>query len=175
MASNPVERPYTDEYLLKYSQEHLFYEFDMLLQTSILIWFTKREPGVVGNVLLESFTIHLRNVIAFLYDKKPRESDVAASDFCVDRWVPAASSGSEVVARKRADKEIVHLTSGRLWPDDPEKPWNTADALLSLGPGLEAFDRKAVDARLAGNARARLRDLLKTIGGLGQVRDRSAR
>jgi hypothetical protein len=77
----------------------------------------------VKNALLESFTIHARNVLKFLYDseKTAKPDDVLASHFVVSSVNPSTweqqRPGLVTVLEEvnsRVNKEIVHLTYARL-------------------------------------------------------------
>ena len=113
----------SDADLTTYSSEHLLYEFQLL-------YFAARElgrldkPQAKASVLIESFGIHLRNLIDFfcIPTGKEREDDVIASDFCPG-WSEKISAILED-ARERANKELNHLTLKRKAASDPKKPWD---------------------------------------------------
>jgi hypothetical protein len=88
MPSTSPERPFSDAYLIAYSEEHVFYEFDMFLwvaqvcgRGAKLAAPTEADTTRLSNVLIEAFVVHLRNVIDFLYLDKPKKTDVVAADF----------------------------------------------------------------------------------------------
>lgn len=114
------------------------------------------------NALIESFTIHTRALIDFLYTESPRKSDVVVTDFFTpDEWqamltapepeppwstaVPRnvrSQAHSPVLrdARARTNKEIAHLTYDRLRRRGPnEKLWPTADIVEALATDLFRF------------------------------------
>jgi hypothetical protein len=123
-------RPFADRYLLDYSAEHVYYEFDMFLWLAQvcgnplvkLQGSTVHDTQRLANTLIEGFTIHLRNVIDFLYLKEPKPSDVVADDFFEsDVWLQIRPTISPKLAsaRGRANKEIAHLTTERLGAGSP--------------------------------------------------------
>jgi hypothetical protein len=72
--------PLTDQEALDYSEEHLGYEIERLRSTaSELAQGGLSQPQENG--LVESWAIHLRILIEFLYRKVPRQDDVTAGDF----------------------------------------------------------------------------------------------
>jgi hypothetical protein len=97
------------------------------------------EKGVVYNALIESFTIHARALIHFLYPKRKEDSDVLAADFFDDAgaW-PKICQQEEPIefgrARERVNKEIAHLTYDRQLVTPDNKRWNSAlgDELLRI-------------------------------------------
>jgi hypothetical protein len=172
----PPQRPYTDAFLRPYSEEHVFYEFDMLFwatrtldpRTGTRIAATTAEgQRRLNSALVEAFPVHLRNVIEFLfrgtpkatpersdatYRGSPRDTDVGAADFCRDRiWTPPAISQALVTAHERADREIGHLTSMRLPPGDERKKWDAVGLLEKLLPTMLLFVDSADPVRLAPN------------------------
>jgi len=118
--------------LLAFSREHLRYELDMLFSTAEILgrMQTSATPTpfdtLVTNAWLESFVIHLRNVIEFLYPQRLKENSVIAEDFFPDPldWKKTRPKMTSAIknARQRAHTELSHLTTTRLtvknwqWP-----------------------------------------------------------
>ena len=73
--------------------------------------------------MLESFAIHLRNLIDFFYTppNHARNDDLVAADFFdpPTSWNPGPISKSLSDARERANKEISHITYKRKSATDP--------------------------------------------------------
>jgi len=99
----PPSRPYNDVFLENYSEEHLWYEIDMLVgigkylsAPTIVGGSTLDDARRINNLLVEGFGIHIRNIIDFLYLDRPQPADIIASDFCPpgawDRVRPPISS-----------------------------------------------------------------------------------
>ena len=171
-AVTPPQRTYADAFLLAYSQEHVFYEFDMLLWAARtvsgkgrLAADTAEDVARLNNALVEALPVHLRNVIEFLfrgtptptgpratYRGDPRPTDVAAKDFCTGAWAPPEIPQELVRAHERADWEIGHLTSSRLPAGDKRKAWDAEGLLQVLLPTMRLFVRTAAGTRrLAAN------------------------
>jgi hypothetical protein len=131
--------------LIAFSGEHLLYELQLLL-------FTGRELGrqptpVMRSVLIESFVIHLRNLIDFFYTPRAKEDDVIAADFC-PRWNETISNTLKI-AKERANKELSHLTLGRKNGLDPSKPWDVRALFQEVHDVATTFARKASSAKLS--------------------------
>jgi hypothetical protein len=74
------------EYLQRYSKEHLLYEVQMFFQVGHLLMtgqFQTSQPEVaivLHNAIMESFVLHLRNLLDFFYTP-PRKTDASATLF----------------------------------------------------------------------------------------------
>lgn len=163
---SPPVRPFAEGYLRKYADEHLQYEVDMFLWLSNVCGGGVRIQAVgvaettrISNALIESFVIHLRNVIDFLYIDKPQPSDIVAADYCSpSTWALAGTAISHKLddARTRSNKEIAHLTTARKAGVPPDKAWDFRGLTLELRTILKLFAEKADTNRLS----PRLRDQL---------------
>jgi len=161
-------RPFTDAYLLAYSSEHLAYEVDMFFGMVELrlrpsfpsLLSVSADPIRLNNALIESFVVHFRNIIDFLYVDRPRPTDVVASDF----FDPAAwesrkppLSGTLDTARRRANKELAHLTTDRIPGAPPEKIWDFNGLANELRPILRLFVTNGNGTRLSPSVAAAIR------------------
>jgi hypothetical protein len=147
-------RPFSETYLLEYSGEHLLYEVGMLFSwgefrrntlTPILI-----STGI-NNVLIESFVIHLRNLIDFLY-LEPKGTDIVACDyFDSGGWekIRPPLSDALKMARHRANKELAHLTTDRKTGTPPEKSWDFSGLAEEVRAILKTFVANAKNTRLS--------------------------
>jgi len=84
--------------------------------------------GIINNSLLESFTLHTRVLLDFLYVDDPRkEDDVIAIDFLEypGEWKSIRPEKSETLAsiHKRVGKEVAHLTYARHDVSPESKSW----------------------------------------------------
>jgi hypothetical protein len=113
---------------LKEVSNHLNYEFIMLNSLANGLASGIGGQGPLQNALLESFAIHVRALIDFLYSKQPKNDAVIAEDYFnhPEEWVRLRPDSSDILekARKRAHKEIVHLTYERLKVTPEMKPWH---------------------------------------------------
>src|SRR5580700_3675340 len=136
----------SDADLTAYSAEHLMHELQYLRYTAgELAPLSKPSPTVT--VLLESFLIHLRNLIDFFYTPRMKEDDVIASDFCPG-WSETMSSTLKA-ARERANKEISHLTLERKGAHDPTKPWDVSGLFYEVSAVAKSFAAKASPTKLS--------------------------
>jgi hypothetical protein len=139
-ASDPlVERPYQDAFLRDYSAEHLLYEVEMLFgcaeiisRNATITAFTRGDAMIVTNLLVEGFGLHLRNVVDFVDSTNSRKTDVVAADFCNSgSWECARRKVPQTLreARRMADKQVAHLTTGRHKGNSASKSW-PVDSLI---------------------------------------------
>jgi hypothetical protein len=111
------------------------------------------------NALVESFTIHTRALMDFLYVGNPRDTDVVVTDFFTEEEWRRMSAAPEpdppwrtpsnvrsnkehpvlVEARRRTSKEIAHLTYNRLDRIGDDKLWPTAEIVDALSTDLGRF------------------------------------
>jgi len=126
--------------LRRFADEHLLYEPGMLHALTVkLMNRHHRDDPVLENALLESFGIHSRNLIDFLWLGRPmKDTDAIASDYVADWKAPAMSERLSGV-KDRVGKEMVHLSYNRL--DVERKGWQ----VLGIGPEItSAFGAFAI-------------------------------
>jgi hypothetical protein len=161
-----IKRPFTDNYLSEYSRVHLNYEVEMFFATAVLYSAqpdaAKGTPAAVWrrlarNALLESFAVHTRNLVAFLYEGSPKDVDVVAADFCLPggwKAIRPRKSQSVRVADDRASKEIAHLTTARMAGNPPEKDWHFDRLTREILRLLKIFADNALTTRLSPKVKA---------------------
>ena len=114
-------------------------------------------PIVTNNAYIESFMVHLRNLIDFLFDLNPKPTDVAAVDFCGGSgWQPTLSQSLRD-ARRRVHKELAHLTTDRIPGSSPEKHWDFGGLAQELRSVLHDFAAKALASRLSPQVKMAIR------------------
>jgi hypothetical protein len=163
----------------KYAERHLIYEIQMV-SGLVARFHTFREllptldPNtanqaerevldVVGrNADIEAFATHARVLIDFLYDRKSRNTCVAA-DFFARRtaWGEIKPKKPKPLrsVRDRTGKEISHLSYGR---SDPSPPWDYDAMWDALKGVLRLFVEKADVALLGSENRVRIANLVGT-------------
>jgi len=108
---------------------------------------TEVKDEVVRNALLESFAVHLRSLMDFLWPEKPRDDDVIVEDFFLDpgvwRKVKPAISDELQVARVRVNKEVAHLTYARLRVSPEDKKWAFVSLANEVIGVMQLFRKKA--------------------------------
>lgn len=110
--------------------EHLYYEYDMMIRTANMLmqknvlnsWFSIS----LKNALVESFSIHVRNLIQFFYNDTTDQDDLLAIHYFEDKeqWIGIRGELTSTLktAKKKANKQISHLTFTRL-TNKPGKNW----------------------------------------------------
>ena len=135
---------------LKAIWEDVVYEIQMLGETGRFLSTFKANPSndrdrVTQNAFIESFAIHARGLMAFLYPSDPRPDDVIADDFFDDpfAWRSKRPPMSEALRRihPRVGKEIAHLTYSRSAVLPEEKRWPFAQIVVEMGRALQEFLR----------------------------------
>jgi hypothetical protein len=146
-----VQPALSDQQLLDYSGEHLNYEIEMFRTTAAHL----ARGGLTrtdANAHLESWVIHLRNLIAFLYEDAPQSSDVTAHDFFPKpgAWKGLRTQMSTDIqaARTRANKEVSHLTTQRIAGVPLQKMWKTPQLTAEVVDELRRFQQTASPSRL---------------------------
>lgn len=103
--------------LLKISH-HLWYEFIMFLFLADMMRKGLSPSSIKNNAYLESFALHVRNLIDFLYNDKPQDDDVYAGHYfqTAKDWITIRPQITKLLekSKKRANKEISHLTYTRI-------------------------------------------------------------
>lgn len=144
--SEKISYSLSDSELLNYSREHLLHELQ------IFWWLTKELPtkpnGFELSALLESFAIHFRNLVNFLYPESLRRGDVTAADFCECGWHLGKIPDDLKSARERANKEVSHITCERKTGDDPNKPWDVKALFDKIDDKAKEFADAASEKKL---------------------------
>lgn len=137
------QRQISAEMRKQISHEHISYEIQMFD-------FTARKLGqgnldlLENNAMLETFLIHARCLLDFLYPAATlRPDDVIADDFFDDPQVLHSALPKNLpmadFLRKRTGKEVAHLTYKRLNIDREQKLWNFTEICQQLGEALAIF------------------------------------
>lgn len=145
----------SDDWLNSFSGEHLFHELKMFWWLNENIRLQKDE--YMKDAMVELFVFHLRNLIDFFYPRKTlQDSDVIATDFIdvPNDWAsPRSIPASLEAARRRADKELSHLTAARKDEGDPSKPWDAGVLFAEIKGLAQTFASKASLAKLHSRVR----------------------
>ena len=120
---------------LEGSITHLFYELDTLKEISILLSENPSAKGTEHNALVESFVIHARGLIAFLFYERREGDDVMANNYFQYReWeeligIDESSKLKDCMPSilrdtlERGNKEVAHITTFRVGKKLIEKQW----------------------------------------------------
>ena len=126
------------------ASEHLKYEYSMLLAVTEALSAGLVLNQFLKNALLESFAIHFRTLVDFLYPPaNARSDDMAAEDFFDNpaRWSEMRPAISQILnsGRRRAHKEIAHLTYARLAITESEKDWPFGEMTAEICSLMDLF------------------------------------
>lgn len=123
------------EELIKFSEEHLYYEMWMLISIE-----KELRTAIQGtpkcNAFLESFVIHAAILIEFFYNKGNHPDIARASDYIMNgqEWqesIPPYKRYSDLI-RNRRNAEMAHLSYKRLSVLPEKKPWRIDLIALQL-------------------------------------------
>jgi hypothetical protein len=145
----------TDDELLAFSGEHLFYELEMVFWAGPLALAYAAPESVdqqiIKNALVESFATHLRVLTAFFYDGRKWRDDVIAEDYVADvaAWRAARGPVPEVLKRaaQRTGGEVAHLTRRR-HADPGNKAWAPPELIGALADPVRTFVAMTPPTRL---------------------------
>jgi len=145
-----------DDELYLYGGAHVRYEIEMCASAAHLLLAFTPERNSLTNALLESYALHLRNLIEFIYWTPKPPDDVNAVHYVRDKdaWLAARGEASDFLkgVKLRADKQIAHLTKKRFIGDAPEKQWDPIAEIRALA-WPETFPR-SWQARAAARQRS---------------------
>jgi hypothetical protein len=153
--------------LRAFAKEHLLYEVEQVHALTerllrILDHDTaagKRDLGFLDmetrNAQVESFAIHARALLDFLY-ADPQGDDVSARHYVVGEWLPPPMTDSLRVVRKRVGKEIAHMTYHRVKLSVEARPWKYAAIWHDLSTALRDFTAQAASERLPKDVARRI-------------------
>ncbi len=120
-----MNRPKRTDDELRKAAEHLEYEIGMLVSMANILSINVLGRGQLANAALESFTIHARNLLDFLYPQGAREDDVIADDYfpIPDDWQKRRTVKTQILenVHRRVGKEVAHLTYARLEINNEQK------------------------------------------------------
>lgn len=129
---------------LRKASDHLFYEIAMLNGLAQGLASGIAGESVINNALLESFAVHARALLDFLYRDEPRyEDDVVAQHFFAtpEQWANARSAKTKTLERvhRRVAKEVAHLTYARQQVTPQAKGWPFMDIAKDINTVIDDF------------------------------------
>jgi hypothetical protein len=147
--------------LQKYSADHVWHEIKMFFGTGPYVpYATSPQVKIMDDAMLESFVLHLRNLMNFFYPGRIMSDDVIAADYFDSGQMPELKSKLLPRAKDRADKELSHLTSKRLPHHHPDKFWESGPLMRDLAEVIEAFIRGASPHKLDTDFVVRVTDTI---------------
>src|SRR5271169_1231212 len=131
----------SDAVLREMLRAHVCYEVDMLISTFALL-----ETGVPDqrfiNALIESFSVHARNLCDFFYQRtsNTRQSDAKSANFVVDSYVNFANGAPRSDLTDKFDKQIAHISYLRIGAAKID-PADRREVFLALMAEIQNFAR----------------------------------
>jgi len=139
-----------DNTTLKNLSKDLHYEFWML--GVALRFFLHPRSQQETNIAIESFGIHARVLIDFLFGQAGSQTDVLAIDFLDDEqsWSKLVDSKKTLCnyIRFRTGKEIAHLTTNRLNITAEQKEWDCENIYQQIRELFVEFLKYVPDERI---------------------------
>jgi hypothetical protein len=146
-----------DDDLKDYAEKHLQYEVDMLTWSAGILAFLARQNNkgylswTINNGLLNTFAIHARNLIDFLYSRsrgKDYPTDIIIQDYASDSDVSSHLIGISPLLEEaliKANKQVAHLSMERIDYENTGKEWKFIEvskhirqSLASIAPYIPA-------------------------------------
>lgn len=133
------------------ASEHLCYEIWMLHQLGITLANGLPGKGPILNAFINSFAVHVRNLVDFLFDNKGNaKGDAILAEHYFDKpedWASIRPERSERLkqAKIRCEKQVAHLTFTR----QKKEPWNFIEVIREIHSPLSVFIEN-VDLALLG-------------------------
>ena len=157
----------TDDELKLYARVHLQYEVDMLTMTTGMLLALARQTAkqspahwLVRNALLNTFAIHSRNLIDFLYlgPKKSRPTDVILEDYLDEESLnlPRVLPTLLQDAVRKASKQAAHLTRDRIEYETAGKEWKFLEIAMAILLALAKIAPRIPDSRVDAALRNKL-------------------
>ena len=142
-----VQRLPRSERELRAAAYDLYYEFWMFAKLANGLAVGILGKGIINNAVLESFCVHARAILDFLYNDDPADNELSALDFVpkATDWIRARPGKSaalkemEVDLRHRVAKEIGRLTYDRHEGAPERKPWPFMRIAKEVSAALDAF------------------------------------
>jgi len=158
----------TDTELLQYADMHLQYEFDMLTWSTGILVSLVFHPNekilfwAIKNSLLNSYALHTRNLINFLFSHSlnhDHSGDIIVEDFLevgdiVSSYITIPPLLEE--ALDKANKQVAHLTLERIRYEQAGKEWKFLELNNQINEALFEIIPHIPDARMSKSLRHKL-------------------
>jgi hypothetical protein len=124
--------------------DHLHYEIDMINKTSVLIRsMGDDESDTFRNAVLESFLVHVRILLEFLFHSDNHPDEVRADDYVPD-WIQHRNFSKDTKRffaklQRAVNARVSHLSIRRLTPEESDIEWGDAQIVNELSHALQRF------------------------------------
>lgn len=131
------------------ASEQVLYEYKMMNWTAKELFKATPKEGYLHNAILESFAIHVRNLIEFLFSNELRyKDDILAMHFFEDNseWSKIRPKQTLILknALKQANKLVAHLTYSRIRFSYDERMWRFVNIVDEINDVFENYFAKNV-------------------------------
>jgi hypothetical protein len=158
----------SDSELKQYADEHLQYEIDMLIWSAGVLAFLAAKkaegylPWAINNGLLNTYSLHARNLINFLYSRSKRTdypTDIVLEDYVdanvITNSLPAITSHLEEALFK-ANKQAAHLSMDRIQYEQSGKEWGFIELSKQILVAFAAIAPHIPSGRISDSLRRKL-------------------
>lgn len=139
--------------VLRDTSELVYYEYWMLNSLAQSLASGIFGESALNNAALESFTIHARVLLDFLYAQNPHLDDVIAEDYFDEpmqwRKVRSKKTATLNIVHLRVGKEVAHLSYERLDVTAEAKRWEFTQIANDINYTFSIFLRNVDEIRLA--------------------------
>lgn len=135
------------------ASEHLLYEYRMMFWTAKELHKAIPKEGFAHNAILESFAIHVRNLIEFFFNDTQKYNDDVLADHYFDHekneWKNIRPIQSPLLKStiKQAHKQIAHLTYSRNNFSDDQKLWRFVNIVDEIENVMKNYFLKNVSKK----------------------------
>jgi hypothetical protein len=154
--------------------EHLCYEVEMTCSLAAWMLEPPTEDMLTRNAVLESWTIHVRQLIDFLWPQHRHggeNPDALAADLCADgEWDQLRPERPDVLSeaiRNKIGWGVAHLTYGRARSKPEDKQWDVIALTRALAPALIVFVDSVEPEKLDPEHVQRMKWCAEAWGGRG--------
>lgn len=122
---------------------HVEYEVNMLVTVANALASGLVAGSLLANAMVESFVLHTRNLIDFLWPEGSKSDHVLADDYFLDPeyWKQERPNLSPLLdkSRIRAHKEIAHLSYDRLLLTEDSRKWPFVEITKDIVQAYQVF------------------------------------
>lgn len=158
----------SDKQLLEYANEHLQYEVDMLVWSAGILAFLARHmregylPWAINNGLLNSFALHARNLINFLYSRsigKDYPTDIVLEDYISDEATLEHLHEKTPLLEEaliKSNKQVAHLSMERIQYEQEGKEWKFIELSKQILKAFSSIAPHVPSSRMGNDLRKKL-------------------
>lgn len=141
------------------AEEHILCEFNMIQDAANVVSRAHGTNGLLENIALESFLLHIRQVRDFFYGVRKNKwpDDTFASDYA-SNWESVQPDLPRVIKEheERLDRQLAHLSYARLRYKGKEKEWPVDEMATAMAEVVRVFLRSLPQDRAAWFSGVRL-------------------